>query len=415
MCQPSSSWGRVALRFPCPHLPSAIGSTSKRFAYRIEAIPLLKTQNIILSVLLIIAFGITLSALIVYYNKYYKQSVRALSLDSCFVDTQIDDDNQLVFEEAPYIGSASINPENADDLTLINRSDTLLPATVFTSVAFNNDASLLALEADIHLRGIINTYTGEVIWSNELARGVGGLAFTEDNELLGLGYSEVFYFEDNDTLFNYSLGNNIIDTSLASNGNCVAVGATDGSIRFATIDTMDDQIGSINAPNDIANVTFSNDGIWLAYSTSGDWDSGGPAVFSLWNLQHNTEVLRTRLETGNWREADIVFNANSQLLAVSYYDRINLYNTASEELIFILDDIGARRDRNISQLAFNINGSLLASGTHDGDISLWDTETGEMIANYQINSAVLDLAFNQDSRNLLVIGEMGSLWYWGIE
>jgi WD40 repeat protein len=353
----------------------------------------------------------------------YLQLTKRLVPHPCFVEQYLDLFATTIPGDRPYIGAETIAQANAANLTLIHRSEPWLPAERVFSVAFNSDASLFARHHASRW-DIVNTYTGAVIWSIDLPRGLGALTFTPENMLYGISSSDVINVVDDAVVVSYSLRTNVQLEGLAINSRCIAVGASnEHKIRFTTRETTDQWDGTLGTPYDVSNLTFSPDGMWFAYSTSGDNDSMGPAIFSLWNLEQNKEVIESRLEEGNWEESDIIFSDDSSLIAVAYFDRMDIYDIDAEELRFRLDDIsptlrlddnGLTMQSNISQLAFNDDGTILASGTIDGEIALWDTQTGEIIANYQIDNRIVDLAFNQNSLNLLVVDEMGAIWYWGM-
>jgi WD40 repeat protein len=73
----------------------------------------------------------------------------------------------------------------------------------------------------------------------------------------------------------------------------------------------------------------------------------------------------------------LAFNRQGTVLATAGYDRtVRLWNVSSRECTFQISDF----HKYVQTLAFSRDGSLLATGDWAGDVKLWDTHTGEMIA-----------------------------------
>ena len=301
-------------------------------------------------------------------------------------------------ENAPYLGSESITRGNAANLVLLHRTERFDDVESPYS-AFNSDASMVVHRLRERWE-IVDTYSGEIIWS----RNALDTPTNVRDEFYGYGISD---------LGNFSLDTNEWIGGVAANAKCIAVGTSGGKIRFISRETTDRWTGTLAARHDVGNLTFSPDGMWLAYTTSGDNDSAGPALFSLWNLERHEEVFDVRLRSASSDGADLVFSPDSRLIAAAYHGYIDVYDVVTKARLFTLDDEAPRF--SISVLAFNSDNSLLASGTGGGQVKLWDINTGELFIEFQIAYAVSALAFNHNSRNLLVIDDVGSVLYWGIE
>lgn len=86
----------------------------------------------------------------------------------------------------------------------------------------------------------------------------------------------------------------------------------------------------------------------------------------------------------------------------------------TDGIIFAWDVTGGRRLREyrghtdvVTSLAWAVDRRVLASGSLDKTVRLWDTETGNLLRTFGVESAVYDVRFSPDGRNLYVADEQG--------
>ena len=73
----------------------------------------------------------------------------------------------------------------------------------------------------------------------------------------------------------------------------------------------------------------------------------------------------------------VAFNTNGTILASGSYDEtIKLWNVETKTEIATLEG----HSGYVNSVAFNTNGTILASGSFDGTIKLWNVETKTEIA-----------------------------------
>ncbi|GIK64871.1 MAG: hypothetical protein BroJett018_26650 [Chloroflexota bacterium] len=69
----------------------------------------------------------------------------------------------------------------------------------------------------------------------------------------------------------------------------------------------------------------------------------------------------------------------------------------------------------ITSVAFNADGTVIATGSLDGTVRLWDGETGELLNTLEGHiDTVSGVAFNPDGTLLASSGWDGSLRLWGL-
>ncbi len=72
--------------------------------------------------------------------------------------------------------------------------------------------------------------------------------------------------------------------------------------------------------------------------------------------------------------------------------------------------------RGILAISFSLDGKLLATGNTQGEITVWQVESGQVFAKHQVhNSDVLSLAFSPDGETLVSSSKDGTLKFWNIQ
>jgi WD40 repeat protein len=113
--------------------------------------------------------------------------------------------------------------------------------------------------------------------------------------------------------------------------------------------------------------------------------------------------------------AALAFNRDNQTLASGHWNNVTLWDARSGAKLGLL--VGAKRPANgpgysrdagyVYGLGFSRDGKLLAAGTDDGELQIWDVTTRKLLHHLNIGSLdVSDPAFSPDGK-LLAAGTYG--------
>src|SRR5205823_7408638 len=143
--------------------------------------------------------------------------------------------------------------------------------------------------------------------------------------------------------------------------------------------------------------TFKNVGT-LAFSPNGKWLVSNGTDTILWETATG-KVVRAFLHPPEAMGA-LAFSADGTILAAgSIQGVIRLWDAHTGEDRGRLEG----HSKYIDQLAFTPDGTILASVSHDGSVRLWDPQARTELANVQVDFGV-SLALSRDGRSLAAGG-----------
>jgi len=168
-------------------------------------------------------------------------------------------------------------------------------------------------------------------------------------------------------------------------------------------------------------VLFSPDGQTLAITlsdTSSDY-SKRSYIIVLWDVQ--TGKIQDTLSGHTDDITSITFSPDGNTLASGGDDKtIRLWDLSTGEQKLLLSDPQWREVFSIShdlalKLSFSPDGRILASGISEGEIYLWDIDTGEQIKILKGHTgSIRKITFNKETKTLMSYSSDGTVLIWDI-
>jgi COMPASS component SWD3 len=105
----------------------------------------------------------------------------------------------------------------------------------------------------------------------------------------------------------------------------------------------------------------------------------------------------------------LAFSPDGEMLATGSEDRtVQIWDMITHQRVFTL----GTHQFGVNSVAFSPDGTLLASSSANGAVFLWDVTTGEMVDTMQtMKWSVMSLVFSPDGKILAVGGQMGGSTY----
>lgn len=175
-------------------------------------------------------------------------------------------------------------------------------------------------------------------------------------------------------------------------------------------ETGEEQAVFIADENDVAGIAFSPDGAKLAI-----------ALFKhnfvqLWDVE--TGLIETTFLGYGGGTTCVAFSPDgAKLICGSWGGTVQLWDVSTREIIetLIIGDNGeayTEGTRAVTTVSFSPDGTLLAVGSNDGTVQLWDVGTREPTTTLQRDRSIMSVVFNPDGNILAVGSEDGKVSLW---
>ncbi|MEH2236434.1 serine/threonine-protein kinase [Nostoc sp.] len=191
--------------------------------------------------------------------------------------------------------------------------------------------------------------------------------------------------------------------AFSPDGQILATASDDKTIKLWQVETLEEICTLLGHSHIVKSVAFSPDGQILA---SGSWDK----TIKLWDVNTGTEICTI---TGHQLQVNsVAFSPQGQLLASASYDRtIRLWQIPALESFqrefknrpcYSLLSTLSGHAWAVLTVAFSPDGKILATGSDDNTIKLWEVNTGQLICTLVGHSwSVVAVAFTADGETLL--------------
>ncbi|NET59627.1 MAG: hypothetical protein F6K47_26805 [Symploca sp. SIO2E6] len=264
----------------------------------------------------------------------------------------------------------------------------------------------------------IGTFGGS--WFSGHAQTVRSIAFSPTGKTLASGSEDktiklwnVRTLEKFRTIKGHA--NSVNTIAFSPDGKTLASGSGDKTIKLWQVSTGKEQ-QSLEHLFDVFSVAFSPNGTILA---SGSWDY----IIRLWDVRTGQQICT--FDKHLFDVFSVAFSPDGKILAsgseentIKLWDITSLGKEGNRE-----QGIGNREQKtltghtnSVNAVVFSPNGQILASGSKDKTIHLWDVSTGELLYHWQAHSdSVLDLAISPDGQTLASGSADGTVKIWQLK
>jgi WD40 repeat protein len=199
-------------------------------------------------------------------------------------------------------------------------------------------------------------------------------------------------------------GKGLVSVAFNSDGSQFA-SSSDGSVVVWDTASRKPARPPFTAKEQFVHVGFSPTRKLIAAST--DAYGGHPSKVYVWNIA--THQLMGNPIPGS----SFAFDPQEKLLAISQYEKLILYDLRSHSIVHRpLPGL----TKTIDSIAFSWDGTLVAAGSEDGSIAVWEVQ-GEKLLGTLVGhqSAVNILLFDQEGQVLFSGSQNGSIIVWDLQ
>lgn len=199
--------------------------------------------------------------------------------------------------------------------------------------------------------------------------------------------------------------NDVSAVDLSPSGELLASGGVDGTLRLWDLRTGQ-TINRMNTGSWIKSVSYHPKGNHIAFGNR----NGNIKIFQL-DQKHKPQLLHS-LKGHKGDVAGLSFCNEGKILASGSADNtVKLWDVAEGSLLKAF----AGHTSDVRSLAFSSDGKILASSSNDATVKLWSIDTGEILGNLiGHGKTVWDVTFSPDGQRIVSAGSDTTLKMWPV-
>jgi WD40 repeat protein len=265
-----------------------------------------------------------------------------------------------------------------------------------TSVAFSPNGRTLASGGRDRMIKLWDVASGKERASIECVGDVQTVAFSPSGNLLASwDHQTVRLWDPNTCRELQRIPSSIPCLAFSPNGNCLALADADKDTILLWDLSQRKEIRRLKGPGrKVDCLDFGSDNSTLV---AGYYDSS----ITLWNANTGQACRSWTAQAGG--PAGIALSRNGRLLATwsNWYFDVKIWDMATAQLLQTLTG----HTSSIDAAAFSPDSSILATGSRDSSVTLWDARSGQRLWHYQWRRPVNSVAFSPTGNLLAMAGQ----------
>ena len=268
-------------------------------------------------------------------------------------------------------------------------------------IAFSPDGDRIVASSRTGNTQIWSAQTGLPVWELEnQGKGSTGVAFSFDNRLVATcGDDRIDLWDGHKNLTLMPTSSSVRAVAFSPDSTVLASAHVD-CVRL--LNTASGEIKVLGEKQiELPNLAFCPDGRELVTVAKG-------GLVQFWDYRQVKETRRQELHSGEMEIGSVVYHPQGKRLAVSFASSLFLC-----DLPFVLAPMELKGHAGpVRSVAWLSGGELIASGSDDGSIRIWNAETGEMQQKLEHHHPVFAVAVNPIGDTIASCGEDSAVWLW---